>query len=100
MPISKKWSAFTKDNVSFTQDGYGVYELGDTNGEVHYIGQGRINPRLNSHFVSGSHPIPGTKSFRHEYTGSQERAEQRERALLQGYEGQHGKLPKYNHKIG
>ena len=100
MPISKKWSIYTKANASVTLNNYGVYELGDTNNEVHYIGQGIINSRLNSHFAGGSDPIPGTKSFRHNYTGSKERAEQRERSLLRDYEKKHGKLPRFNQRRG
>lgn len=100
MPISKIWSNFTKAKVSLTTNGYGVYELGDTSKNVHYIGQGRIYPRLDSHFIAGSDPIPGTKYFRHDHTGSKERAEQRERALLRDYERAHGRLPKYNQRRG
>lgn len=99
MPISKRWSHFTKENVTQEDNVFGVYELGDTNGEVVYIGEGRLRDRLLSHFPSGSDPIPGTKYYRVEKTGSKLRAEQRERALLNDYAKKHnGRLPKYNQR--
>ena len=100
MSIYKKWSSYNHANVATYRDTYGVYELGDTNGDVHYIGEGLIHSRLMDHFPQGSDPIPGTAYFRVEPTGCKERAGQRERALLREFERRYGRLPKYNKKIG
>lgn len=100
MPIEKKWSHFTKDNVDREGDNYGVYELGDTDGYVIYIGQGRLYTRLISHFIGASHTIPGTKYYRVEYRNSKESAEQGERRLLREHERNWDTLPKYNKRLG
>ena len=100
MPLYKKWSAFNKENVLAETDAYGVYELGDRNGEIVYIGQGRISSRLNSHFLSGRHPIPRTSLYRVEIIGSKKRAEQRERAEIRAYMRTHGTCPSYNDRLG
>ena len=70
------------DNVAVESDGYGVYELADASGNILYIGEGHVQSRLYSHFISASDPTPGVGLYRVEYTGSKERAEQRERAEL------------------
>ena len=100
MPLYKKWSSFNKVNVLAETDAYGVYELGDSNGEIVYIGQGRIGARLNSHFLRGRHPIPRASLYRVEVTGSKERAEQRERAEIRAYMRTHGTCPVYNDRLG
>jgi len=100
LPIVKKWSYFTKDTVYREGDNFGVYELGDTTGEIIYIGKGRLYTRLMTHFIGGSHPIPGTKYYRVEYRNSKLSAEQGERRHLRDYERTHGILPKYNQRLG
>jgi len=37
MPIAKRWSSFTLNNVDRGGQIYGVYEIGDRDGEVIYI---------------------------------------------------------------
>ncbi len=98
MPLGKRWSSFTKLSVGNTLDNYGVYELGDTSGQVHYIGEGHVKTRLLSHFANGGDPIPGTKSYRFEYTRGKRAAEQRQNALLALYKRVHGKLPRFNQR--
>lgn len=98
MPIGKKWSSFTKANARGETDNYGVYELGGSTGSVHYIGEGHIRSRLLAHFVDGSEPIPGTKSYRVEYTGSKVRCVQRQNTLLNEFKKRYGRLPKYNQR--
>lgn len=98
MPLGKKWSSYTKDSVGRERDNYGVYELGDTNGAVHYIGEGAVKTRLLVHFAGGSDPCPGTKYYRCEYTGSKSSAVSRQNALLAVYKRTHGKLPRYNQR--
>lgn len=100
MPLYKKWSAFNKVNVLNETDAYGVYELGDSNGEIVYIGHGRIRDRLNSHFLGGRHPIPRTSLYRFAVTGSKQRAEERERAEIKAYFRTHGRCPSYNKRLG
>ena len=98
MPLEKKWSEFTKERVSWEDDHYGVYELANRNGDVLYIGEGRVRSRLLSHFPQGSDPIPGVSYYRVEYTRSKDRCVSRQNALLAEYKRRHGKLPKYNQK--
>ena len=98
MPLGKKWSSFTKDTIGRERNNYGVYELGDTNGNVHYIGEGVVKARLLTHFVGGSDPIPGTKYYRCEYTGGKATAVSRQNGLLAVYKRVRGKLPKYNQR--
>jgi len=101
MPLYKKWSSFNKDNVLSETDAYGVYELGDSNGKIVYIGHGRIRNRLNSHFLSGRDPIPRVSLYRAEVVGSKERAEQRERAEIRAYmRSNYGVCPAYNKRLG
>lgn len=50
----KKWSDFTKENISKEKDNSGVYELVDSNGDVIYIGQSKnVRNRLMSYFQNG-----------------------------------------------
>lgn len=99
MPLAIKWSNFTKDNVSREEDNYGIYELGNSDDTL-YIGEGRIRSRLLSHFPDGQDPMVGVSLYRFEYTGSKERAEQRERAEQGAYLKKYGRLPKFNKQRG
>jgi len=87
-------------NVAVESDGYGVYELADASGNILYIGEGHVQSRLYSHFISASDPTPGVGLYRVEYTGSKERAEQRERAELRDFTRSHGDCPKFNDRLG
>lgn len=98
MPIDKKWSHFTKEQVGKEDNKFGCYELSDTNKNVHYIGEGLVKNQLLSHFTGGNAPCPGTKFYRVEYTGGKDKAVQRQNALLRDYKKKHGKLPKFNQK--
>ena len=98
LPISKRWSAFTKTNVNRESNNFGVYELGNASGLVHYIGEGKVRDRLLAHFAVGSDPIPGTGYYRVEYTGGKTRAVQRQNALLSAYKQVHGQLPRFNQR--
>ena len=70
MPLLIKWSAFNKNNVLAESNSYGIYEIGDNDGKIRYIGEGRLKDRLNSHFVGGEEPIPRSAKYRKEVTGS------------------------------
>jgi len=100
MPLFKKWSYFNMANISVESDGFGVYELGDSSRNILYIGEGHVQDRLYSHFINGTNPIPGTGLYRVEYTGSKERAGQRERAELRDFIRTHGDCPKFNDRLG
>ena len=101
MPLSVRWSAFNKDNVLTEPNHYGIYELGDNNGQIMYIGQGRLKDRLNSHFIGGSHPIGHVAKYRRKIIGRKQRAEERERAELGAYARAHDEdLPPYNKRFG
>ena len=94
--IFKPWTRFTKQNVQKVPDVYGVYEIANAAKGTIYIGSGKLRSRLLAHFKD----IVGASYFRFEKTGSLERARQKERALLWEYYYKHGKLPKFNQKIG
>jgi hypothetical protein len=49
MPLAKRWSYFSEENIDREYDTYGVYELGDSDGGIVYIGQGRVRQRLIAH---------------------------------------------------
>ena len=99
MPLSIRWSWFTKDNVSRETNNYGVYELGNADG-ILYIGEGRVYSRLMAHFSYGSEPIVGASYYRVEYTGGKERAKQRQNAELSAYKRKYGKYPSFNQRKG
>lgn len=99
MPLTIKWSRFTKANVSRETDGYGVYELGNVTGVI-YIGEGHVYSRLMSHFPDGIDPIVGASLYRVEYTGGKDRAKQRQNAELGAYKRSHGDYPRFNQRKG
>ncbi len=100
MPLFKKWSSFNKDNVMMETDAYGIYELADRDGNVIYIGEGRLSSRLNSHFLNSTHPIPKASQYRIEIVGSKERAKQRERSEIRAHKRSYGSCPIYNMRLG
>ena len=99
MPLSRRWSDFTKDNVNRETDNYGVYELGNVTGVI-YIGEGHVRSRLMSHFPDGSDPIVGASLYRVEYTGGKDKATQRQNAELGAYKRVHGNYPRFNRRKG
>ena len=83
MPISKSWSPFIKEKIKLEKNELGIYELGDENGFVVYIGQSNnIRERLLSHFSDGILPISRIKYYRVEWTPMMEYENQRENALI------------------
>mgnify|MGYP001031049538 CR=1 FL=1 len=77
---------------------YGVYELADSLHNTVYYGSGIIRTRLLDHL--NKRECPMAQYFRYERTESEERARQRERALLDDYKTRNGKLPMYNERLG
>jgi len=100
MPLFKKWSDFRKYNVLGEPDSFGIYELADSNGNILYIGQGRIRSRLNTHFLIGNSPIPKVAKYRYEITGVKERAEQRERSEIRAFHRTNEGCPPFNRRLG
>jgi len=99
MPIAKKWSYYTKENVRMEPDNYGVYEIGNSNtGEILYIGEGHVRTRLLVHFPDGSEPVVGANGYRIELTSSKDRGVQRQNALLADFLRRHKRLPKFNQR--
>ncbi len=94
------WKRFTKENVKREKNTIGVYELANKNDTTHYIGEGKVTDRLNSHFIKNSDPIPGTAKFRTGRTNSKKLAQSKESSLLDAYKKKYGKLPKYNQHTG
>ena len=98
MPISKKWSAYTKENVKQKEtNNYGVYEIGNST-EVLYIGEGQTKTRLLAHFPNASEPVVGASGYRTEYSGSKNECLRRQNALLAEFKMKYGRLPKFNQK--
>ena len=97
MSIQKRWSRYQKFIVDSIPNFYGVYELSDGNHNIIYIGEGKLNDRLHSHFSDGSDPIVGISFFRTELTESKSRAIQRQNKLLEEYrDTHHGRNPRFN----
>jgi len=99
MPLSIRWSYFTKDNVARESDNFGVYELGN-DFDILYIGEGQVYTRLMSHFPQGSEPVVGASYYRVEYTGGKDRCVQRQNAELNAYYRANGRYPSFNTRRG
>ena len=98
MPLAKRWSVFDSDNIEREADTYGCYELGNSRGNIVYIGHGRIRQRLMAHWRNVENK-PRISYYRCTYCGSKERAIQMERVELQQYVYLYGELSLYN-RIG
>lgn len=97
MPLAKRWSVFDYEHIDREYDTYGCYELGDADGEIVYIGQGRVRQRLMAHF--GDRKKRRVALYRCTYCRSKRRAIQMERVELQQHAYLYGELPLYN-RIG
>lgn len=87
MPITKKWSKYTKDNIRTIPCVYGVYELSDGSKHTAYIREDNLYDRLLAHFAAGSDPMPGISYFRYETTGSKQKAMHRQDPSLSEFMG-------------
>ena len=99
MPLPKRWSYLTKEDVTRETANYGVYELGNEY-DILYIGEGAVYTQLMSHFSTGRAPIVGASYYRVEYTGGKDRAVQRQNAELHAYKRKHGRYPRFNRRKG
>jgi hypothetical protein len=96
MPLAVRWSKFTYENLDRVDAVYGVYELGDKDRNIIYIGHGVLRDRLFAHKISDDPCFKKARYYRFEKTGSKESAEQKESAEINAYEQQHGELPECN----
>lgn len=100
MPLPVKWSKFTEKDMYRVDAVCGVYELGDADGEIIYVGHGVLRDRLLAH-LRGENPCTHklAEHYRIQKTGSKRRAEQRERAEMNWYAKRHdGNLPLCNRR--
>lgn len=96
-----EWEIYVSSNVANVKDVFGVYELSKSRyelSEIIYIGRGRILTELKKYLTESC--TRGAAYFRYEQTSSDERAKERERALLQEFKDNFGRLPKCNERIG
>ena len=93
MPIPKRWSKPTK--AKSAPEKPGVYEWANSKKEIVKIGEGEnLNERLGEQMPS----IPkDVKYIRLLETKVHEKLEQQ---MLEQFKKEHGKLPKYNERIG
>ena len=96
-----EWKVYINKNVDEVPDVFGVYETSDNKtdlSQITYIGRGRILTELKKYHDD---PCIGPSTyFRYEQTSSDERAQERERALLREFEEKYGHLPRCNKRIG
>jgi hypothetical protein len=71
MPLQKQWRSLDRETVGSAPERYGVYELGDDDGEVIEVGAGVLKDELKTALSYGS----GT-SVRWKETNTFERAEE------------------------
>ena len=95
------WKAYIEANVDKVPDVFGVFETSNSTTDfcnITYIGRGRIRTELKRYLKDSC--IGPSIYFRYEQTSSDERARERERALLTEFEEKCGRLPKCNKRIG
>ena len=95
MPISSRWWPFSDSIVEYERDEGGVYELGDSDGTVVYIGKSnKVKRRLKEHLEeSGTCIKRNAKKYRVEYTKNYRK---REYELYQEHIRLHGEKPLCN----
>jgi len=97
MPINKKWSDYTPENVAEAPDVFGVYEIANRLKNVIYIGEGNIKERLASHLRPKSPDYFSNASyFRYETTGGKAKAVAAQNVLLKFYKTVNDRLPEHN----
>jgi len=93
----EKWWSLTKRFVSIEPNKLGVYELEDDLHNTVYYGSGKIKTRLLDHVNKKDCPM--AKNYHFELINSKAECRAREKALLEEYQKNHEKLPRYNEKI-
>lgn len=98
MPLRSEWRRFDKETTHREADRYGVYELGDSDGEILYIGWGQILTKLFTHMRDGQDPYPGVSLYRAEYAESILEAGQRHTRELEEFQRVNGYTPRFNRR--
>jgi hypothetical protein len=98
MPIQKKWSKFTPDNVKRLRNGHGAYELSNRDKRIIDTGGSNsvnngVRSRLQSHLRDNRYPT--AKYFRCEFAGLFTNGTDLEAAHSQKYQERHGRKPRY-----
>jgi|SRR5579862_1544801 predicted GIY-YIG superfamily endonuclease len=99
MPIRTHWWSFVESVVGIDRNQPGVYELGDENGIVVYIGSSDdLKRRLTEHLNEEPYSCirQNATQYRIEYTAEYEK---REGELHRAHIGRHRKPPKCNNSI-
>jgi GIY-YIG catalytic domain-containing protein len=101
MPIQRRWTDLTEENVNRVSRVWGTYELGNRLRNIIYIGRSdNLRRRLMEHLNSSDECIQKAFYFRFDDGCSGERqccyAERRE---LITYRDEHGRLPECNDNI-
>lgn len=99
MPIRTQWWSFAESLVSIDRSAPGVYELGDENGIVVYVGSSDdLKRRLSEHLNEDPSTCirQNATKYRIEYTAEYEN---RERELYRVHIATYGKVPRCNNSI-
>jgi hypothetical protein len=99
MAIQAQWWSFVESVIEVDRDDPGVYELGDKDGNVVYIGSSNeLRRRLKEHLNEALYSCirQNTTHYRIEYTPNYKN---RERELYAGYVRIYGKPPECNNSI-
>ena len=93
-----QWWGYYAASVSLDSDVYGVYELGDVNKEIVYVGSGKVKNRLLCHLEKKEFPL--ARYYRYSIIGGEESSKLRESEILQEYRESMDRFPLYNGKNG
>lgn len=100
--VFSNWAVYIEENVKKVDDVFGVYQLSNSKtveSQIRYIGRGKLRTEL-LRYVHGDECKSPSVYFRYEKTYSDERAQERERALLREFQRKYGRLPECNQRIG
>ena len=100
MPIPKRWSKFTHAIVDSAPAKAGIYELGNSNGEVVYIGSSEegedIRGRLRFHKKKNSRSV---RYFRFLLAGLFQNAKAMEQHHCELFKARYGRLPRLQKRM-
>ncbi|WP_435174602.1 DUF7508 domain-containing protein [Halorussus sp. AFM4] len=80
MPLPKQWQGLNRSTVGSAPERYGVYELGDADGEVLEVGWGVLRDELKDALAYGSGDRVRWEACQTEAEARELAAEHRERA--------------------
>jgi hypothetical protein len=91
-----QWWGYSAASVSLESDIYGVYELGDADKEIVYVGSGKVKDRLLRHLEKNECPL--ARYYRLLIVGAEEFCNSKESEIIQEYRERKGRPPLYNEK--